>query len=167
MYKIIAVCMTACLVGQAQANEDNLFFSGTLVNEPCVLATESEAVTLDFGNIVDKALYLNGRTRGEPVVLRLQNCTPEVGAKGVSITLHGAESIDPPGLLVVAEGLLVGLERGNGQALALNKAHPMGDLVNGENLIGFNAYLQRDLLAGQILQPGRFEGTVTFSLSYE
>ncbi len=167
MYKSIVIWIAVCLVGQAQAAEDNLYFSGTLVDEPCVLAAESEAVTLDFGNIVDKELYLNGRTRGHPVVLRLGNCTPAVAGQGVSITLRGTESIEPPGLLVVSEGLLVGLERSNGQALALNKAHSMGELANGENLIGFNAFLQRNPLAEQNLQPGEFEGTVTFSLSYE
>lgn len=73
----------------AAAVEDNLYFSGTLVNEPCVLAVEDELLELDFQSVVDKTLYLNGRTAGKAITLRLQNCQLGTGKSKVNITFSG------------------------------------------------------------------------------
>ena len=157
----------------AAAVEDNLYFSGTLVNEPCVLAVEDELLELDFKSVVDKELYLNGRTRGQPITLRLQNCQLGTGKSKVNITFSGIESIDPPGLLVLqnadVHGLLVGLETAGGKLLALNKTHAMGTLVKGDNLIDFNAFLQGEsqALADRSIGLGSFHAALNFTISYE
>jgi len=156
-----------------QAAEDNLYFSGTLVNEPCVLAEEDELIKLDFKSVIDKDLYLNGRTKGRPIELRLKNCDLDVGKRMVSITFSGNESSEPPGLLVLqsatVQGLLVGLETTGGTALPLHKSHRMGELTSGDNLIRFNAYLQGEpeTIANRSLGLGDFEASMTFALSYE
>ena len=156
-----------------QAAEDNLYFSGTLVNEPCVLAEEDELIKLDFKSVIDKDLYLNGRTKGRPIELRLKNCDLDVGKRMVSITFSGNESSDPPGRLVLqsttVQGLLVGLETTGGTALPLHKSHRMGELASGDNLISFNAYLQGEpeTIANRSLGLGDFEASMTFALSYE
>lgn len=155
------------------AMEENLYFSGTLVNEPCVLAAEDELLELDFKSVVNKELYLNGRTRGLPITLRLQNCQLGTGKSRANITFSGPESIDPPGLLMLQNagihGLLVGLETKGGELLALNKAHDMGSFVKGENLISFNAYLQgqTQALADQNIGLGSFYAALNFTISYE
>lgn len=155
----------------AAAVEDNLYFSGTLVNEPCVLAVEDELLELDFQSVVDKTLYLNGRTPGKAITLRLQNCQLGTGKSKVNITFSGGtESSDPPGLLVPdVQGLLVGLETAGGKLLALNKTHDMGTLVKGDNLIGFNAYLQGEpkALAERSIGLGAFHAVLNFTISYE
>lgn len=157
----------------AAAEEDNLYFSGSLVNEPCVLAAEDEQVELDFKSVINKDLYLNGRTRGQPIILHLQNCLLGTGKSTVNITFSGNASIDPPGLLVVqgadVQGLLVGLETTSGAPLLLNKTHGMGELVKGENLISFNAYLQGEptALADKSIGLGGFNTSLKFLISYE
>ncbi|WP_152224316.1 fimbrial protein [Pseudomonas sp. SCB32] len=170
----LSAWIAACLWLQAaRAAEDNLYFSGTLVNEPCMLAEEDELIKLDFKSVIDKDLYLNGRTKGHPIELRLQNCDLEVGKRMVSITFSGNESSDPPGLLplqsATVQGLLVGLETTGGTALPLNKTHRMGVLSSGDNLLSFNAYLQGapEVLANRSLGQGDFEASLTFALSYE
>ncbi|WP_095169702.1 fimbrial protein [Pseudomonas sp. Irchel 3H3] len=156
-----------------QAAPDNLYFSGTLVNEPCVLAEEDELIKLDFKSVIDKDLYLNGRTKGRPIKLRLKNCNLDVGKRMVSITFSGNESSEAPGLLVLqsttVQGLMVGLETTGGAALPLNKTHRMGELSSGNNLLSFNAYLQAEprTLADRTLGLGNFEASLTFGLSYE
>lgn len=156
-----------------QATEDNLYFSGTLVNEPCVLDERDELIKLDFKSVVDKDLYLNGRTKGRPIELRLKNCDLDVGKRMVSIAFSGNESSDPPGLLVLqsstVQGLMVGLETTGGIALPLNKKHPMGELTSGYNVLNFNAYLKGapEVLANRSLGLGDFEASLTFALSYE
>lgn len=155
------------------AEEDNLYFSGTLVNEPCVLAVEDELVELDFKSVVDKDLYLNGRTGGRPITLRLQNCQLDTGQSMVHVVFSGPESIEPPGLLVLQSadihGVLVGLETTAGKPLPLNKTHDMGKLVTGENLISFNAYLQGESTAmtDRTIGLGAFYAALNFTISYE
>ncbi|MEN4947352.1 MULTISPECIES: fimbrial protein [Pseudomonas] len=157
----------------AAAVEDNLYFSGALMNESCVLAAEDAVVELDFKSVINKDLYLNGRTRSRPLTLRLQNCQLVTGKSKVNITFSGNASIDPPGLLVVqgsdVQGLLVGLETTNGKFLSLNKTHAMGELVKGDNLISFNAYLQGEsaALEGRTMGVGIFNVSLGFVIGYE
>ncbi|MDR0208043.1 MAG: type 1 fimbrial protein [Pseudomonas putida] len=156
-----------------QAAEDNLYFSGTLVNEPCMLAEGDKLIEMDFKSVIDKDLYLNGRTKGRPIELHLQNCDLDVGKRMVSLTFSGNESSEPPGLLVLqsatVQGLLVGLETTQGVALPLNKTHRIGVLSRGDNLLSFNAYLRGDpkVLTNRTLGQGDFEASLTFALSYE
>lgn len=157
----------------AQAIENNLYFSGTLVSEPCVLAQEDQVKTLEFAGVIDKDLYLHGRTRGRPIKLQLKNCDLDVGTRMLSITFSGSESTEPPGLLVLqsatVQGLYIGLETTSGSAMPLNKTHRMGELASGDNLITFNAYLQGnpEVLANRTLGLGDFGASLTFKLSYE
>lgn len=156
-----------------QAADDNLYFSGTLVNEPCVLDERDELIKLDFESVVDKDIYLNGRTKGRPVELRLKNCDVEVGKRTVSIAFNGNESSELSGLLELqsptVQGLLIGLETTGGTALPLNKPHRMGAFTSGDNVLGFNAFLQGKpkALAEHTLGLGTFEASLTFALSYE
>lgn len=157
----------------AMAEEDNLYFSGSLVNEPCVLAAEDAQVELDFKSVVNKELYLNGRTLGRPITLRLQNCQLGTGKSKVSIMFSGPESVDPPGLLVLQSadvtGVLVGLETTDGKALVLNKIHDMGGLVKGDNSISFNAYLKGEpqALVDRSIGVGVFSAILRFVVDYE
>ncbi|WP_442108153.1 fimbrial protein [Pseudomonas sp. NUPR-001] len=157
----------------AQAAEDNLYFSGTLVNEPCVLDERDQSIKLDFERVINKELYLNGRTKGRPIEVRLNNCDLDVGKHMVSITFSGNESSEPPGLLVLqsatVQGLMVGLETASGTALPLNKSHALGEMTSGYNVLNFNAYLQgnAEVLANRTLGEGEFDASLTFALSYE
>ncbi|MCO7580389.1 MULTISPECIES: fimbrial protein [Pseudomonas chlororaphis group] len=156
-----------------QAAEDNLYFFGTLVNEPCMLAEEDRLIERDFESVIDKDLYLNGRTKGRAVELHLQNCDLNVGKRMISITFSGHESSELPGFLVLrsstVQGLLVGLETMGGVPLPLNKTHRMSELTSGDNLLSFNTYLKGEpkVLANRTLGQGEFEASLTFALSYE
>lgn len=160
-------------LSMVHAAADNLYISGTLVNEPCTLAEEDRLIEQDFGNIVDKELYINGRTLGLPITLHLQNCDMDVGKQIVNITFIGNESIESKGFLMTSsanvKGLLVGLETKNGTNLPLHKMHHMSVLTAGDNLLRFNAYLQGEpkVLANHTLGRGAFAAALTFALSYE
>lgn len=172
-----AICFSAWVLANvwvpAWAVEDNMFFSGTLVNESCLLAVEDEVIELDFKSVINKELYLNGRTLGRPISLHLNNCNPDIGQSMVSITFNGNESGEVPGLLVLegagVHGLLVGLETKGGKALPLNMNHRMGELTSGNNVLSFNAYLQGtpEALGNRSIGLGDFEASMIFALSYE
>ena len=157
----------------AAAEEDNLFFSGTLMSEPCVLDADDEQYELDFERVIDKDIYINGRTLGKPITLRLKNCQLGFGKDKVNITFSGNASIDPPGLLVVqgseVQGLLVGLETTNGDPLQLHTTYDMGTLVKGANQIKFNAYLQGTpkALAARSIGLGAFNSALNITVGYE
>ena len=157
----------------AGAVEDNLYFSGSLVNEPCVLDPEDETYELDFERVIDKDIYINGRTLGKPITLRLKNCQLGLGKDKVNITFSGNASTEPPGLLAVqgseVQGLLVGLETTAGTPLPLYTTHSMGTLVEGANQIKFNAYLQGEpkALADRSIGLGAFNSSMNFTISYE
>lgn len=169
---IIAWLATACWLPAAHALENNLHISGTLVNEPCTLAPEDVQVELDFKSVVSKDLYLNGRTLGRPITLHLQSCDLSIGRQ-VSISFSGAESAQLPGLLQLAEGasagVAIGLESQQGNALPLNQAHHMTALTEGDNVLGFLAYLQGEpeALDEHSIGLGPVAASLNFTLIYE
>lgn len=167
------LCLSLAWMPQLQAQEDNVYFAGTLVNEPCTLAPADEKIDLNFQRVIDKELYLNGRTRGLPIVLHLQNCDTETGFTGINLTFSGEQSELLPGLLALptggAQGVAIGLETQTGKALPLNQTHDMGTFGSGNNLVSFMAYLQGepDALANRTVGLGSIEASVTFALSYD
>ena len=57
---IASVLAITGVLSQAQAVENNLNFSGTLVSEPCDLDPSTTDITVDFKSVVEKYLYLIG-----------------------------------------------------------------------------------------------------------
>ncbi|QPG61861.1 type 1 fimbrial protein [Pseudomonas sp. BIGb0427] len=168
----VACLAAACWLPASFADEDNMYFRGTLAEEPCTLAVEDQAIELDFSSVSDKDLYLNRRTLARPIVLHLQSCDMSLGKRLVSITFSGTESTELPGLLVLqgdTQGVAIGLETARGTALALNQLQPLAELASGDNLIGFSAYLQGEpeALANRTIGLGALEASLTFALSYD
>jgi len=165
----LALCCLPPLAGAA----DNLRFSGALVAEPCVIPPGQETIALDFGNVVDKYLYLNQRTPGVPFAITLADCDLSLG-KTVTVTLSGKESAALPGLLAPAAGsqaagIAIGLESAAGEALPVNRPGGKVRLSSDSNNIRLQAYVQGepDAIAKKALVRGVFNAVATFSLEYE
>lgn len=161
------------LLSMAAQGADNMRFYGALVSEPCVLAPGDENIQLDFGTVVDKYLYINTRTNGQRFSLRLQECDSSVGNR-VKVTFLGTESVKLPGLLEIdkasqAAGIAIGIETPDGNLLSLNQASSGYTLLNGNNEIMLQAYVQGepDALANKAITHGPFSAVVTFQLDYE
>lgn len=67
---------------------DNLYFHGTLVDEPCTIHPGDETVELPFGNIPDKNLYAYQRTPSKDFRIRLSECDTSIG-KRVTVMFAG------------------------------------------------------------------------------
>lgn len=152
---------------------DNVRFHGALVAEPCVIPPGEEEIALDFGTIVDKYLYLNTRTPGQPFTLHLTDCDQSLG-QTVKVSFLGTESPALPGLLAIdgsggASGIAIGLETQQAVPLPLNKASGTYPLRSGDNLIGLKAFVQGEpaAIANQAIGLGAFSAVATFSLEYE
>ena len=155
------------------ADKNNVHLYGALVAEPCVILPGKETITLDFGTVVDKYLYLNRRTLGQPFELHLAECDLSLG-KTVTATFQGIENSALPGLLAVdgasqAKGIAIGLETRIGEALPLNKPSKKYELQAGSNVIGFKAYVQGEAKAieNKTIERGPFTAITTFKLNYE
>jgi len=162
----------ALSISHISAEENNMFFYGTLTNEPCTLAPEDQTVDVDFESIVNKDLYLNARTAGRPFTLHLQNCSVQDKPK-VSVTFTGNESSLFPGLLLpaggVERGVMIGIESDNGKLVMINKSWPIGELVEGENNLSFKAYLVAtpEAKVSRSIALGPLTASVTFEFSYD
>ncbi|WP_149543246.1 fimbrial protein [Serratia marcescens] len=154
-------------------NDKNVYLHGALVAEPCVIPPGDEEITLDFGTIIDKYLYLNTRTLGQAFEIHLEECDLTLG-KTVNVTFTGNENSALPGLLAVdggskATGIAIGLETPSAKPLPLNKASDKSLLQVGSNIIALKAYVQGEPLAiaNKKIVRGPFSAVATFNLEYE
>ncbi|HEJ8043602.1 TPA: type 1 fimbrial protein [Serratia marcescens] len=169
---LVPMLMAAPLSALA-AGDNNLYLHGALVAEPCVIPPGDEEITLDFGTIIDKYLYLNTRTLGQAFQIHLEECDLTLG-KTVSVTFTGPENQALPGLLAIdggseAKGIAIGLETPPAQPLPLNQASDKSFLLEGSNIIALKAYVQGepDALRDHSIERGPFNAVATFHLEYE
>ncbi|HGC5851223.1 TPA: fimbrial protein [Serratia marcescens] len=155
------------------AGDNNLYLHGALVAEPCVVPPGDEEITLDFGTIIDKYLYLNTRTLGQAFEIHLEECDLTLG-KAVNVTFTGTENQALPGLLAIdggseATGIAIGFETPSAKPLPLNTQSGKSLLQDGGNIIALRAYVQGEPLAiaDQTIGRGAFSAVATFNLEYE
>lgn len=153
--------------------EDNMYFHGTLVDEPCMISAEDAIIPLDFGTVIDKELYNNTRTSGLPFTVHLSECDLSIG-KTVKIMFNGIENTKIKGLLAIdpssqASGIAIGIETEEGKLLPINKVSEKYVLENGSNAINMSAYLQGepDAIKHHAIERGPFNAVARFSLEYE
>lgn len=161
------------ILSQPALAADNMRFHGALVAEPCIIPPGDEKITLDFGTVIDKYLYLNTRTNSQPFDIRLTECDLSLG-KTVKVTFSGKENPMLPGLLELeagsqANGIGIGMETQEGTPLPLNKPGPGFGLVSGANTLTLRAYVQGEpkAITDQTIERGPFNAIATFSLEYE
>nr|WP_235784830.1 fimbrial protein [Serratia fonticola] len=161
------------LTQSQMAQADNVRLHGALVAEPCVIAPGDESVRLEFGTVIDKYLYANQRTHGQPFDIRLTECDVSLG-KTVKVTFSGSENPHLKGLLAIeggsqASGIAIGMETQAGKKLPLNKTGDGIRLVSGSNTVTVLAYVQAEpeAIASQSIERGPFSAIATFSLEYE
>lgn len=154
----------------AGAVENNLKFSGSLVSDPCELDPQTTTLTVDFGTVIEKDLYLYTRTKDVPFTINLTSCDTSL-AEQVTFTFKGTESAALPGLLAVERagtGIAIGLESQSGTPLAFNKPSPQLTLSNGTNSFTLMAYVtgEPEAINQQSIVPGDFSATATFEMAY-
>ncbi|MGU9756062.1 fimbrial protein [Serratia marcescens] len=155
------------------ADENNVYFHGALVAEPCVVPPGDEEIQLDFGTIIDKYLYLNTRTPGQKFEIHLEECDLSLGNM-VTVTFKGTENTALPGLLAIdgsseATGIAIGLETSEAKPLPVNEESGKFLLQEGGNVIGLKAYVQGEpkAIETQAVGRGPFNAVATFNLEYE
>lgn len=170
LFTLIALIMSRC-VSFAYSMDNNILITGTLVTEPCTLVTGPDENIVDFENIASKDLYANTRIPGKAFSITLNDCDIDIG-QSVNIMFSGHESQALPGLLSTdddgSNGIAVGIETENGEAILLNKPSPFFTLSEGTTILPLRGYVTGDpkALENHSIKPGPFTATVTFQLSY-
>ncbi|KVJ82432.1 fimbrial protein [Enterobacter asburiae] len=161
------------LVLKVARADDNVHFSGALVSEPCSLPVADTDIHVDFGSVIEKYLYQNHRTKSQPFSIHLDNCDPSI-MKSVSVTFLGTADSELAGTLSMdassnAKGIVIGFEDSNGVKLPLNEESSYSKLINGSNLLNFNAFIEAKPSAINMgtIAPGDFTATVNFLLNYQ
>lgn len=167
------VVLVSLMLSAAVQSKENMLLFGALVAEPCVIPPGEENVRLDFGTVIDKYLYENGRTHSQPFELHLTECDLSLG-KTVKVTFSGIENRYLTGLLAIeggsqANGIAIGMETQGGTPLPINKAGEGHRLISGTNTLTVLAYVQgeTDAIANRTIERGPFSAIATFSLEYE
>lgn len=169
--------MAIFLLGATQAcgsEPANVKFGGTLVALPCIIADDPDNMDINFGTIIDKNIYSDGRSSTRPVVLELAECDLSMGQKTVSVSFNGIPNPHLPGLISLdassaAAGIAIGLETPEGTLLPIGKDSSKYVLLAGSNRIMFRAFVQGepDAIKNRALARGEFSAIATFSLNYE
>lgn len=158
---------------EENSSSDNLRFSGQLVAQPCIIDEGNESRELNFDTVIEKFLYIHGRSNSRSFSLLLSECDLSVG-KTVRISFDGVRSLALPNLLAVTEGgetsgIAIGLETSDGSPLPLGKETSDYQLKAGSNEIFFKAYVQAEpeAINNKNIVLGPFKAVATFYLEYE
>ncbi|TFZ52682.1 type 1 fimbrial protein [Serratia proteamaculans] len=151
----------------------SMHLHGALVDEPCYVQPGDESITLDFGTVIDKYLYLNSRTNSQPFTIHLVDCNIDSWPGGGTVTarFEGTESPELPGYLAVSNansGVAIGLEESDGKLLPLGQNSAAITLANGSNALDFKAFVagEPSALQNSALALGEFSAVTTFYLEY-
>ncbi|HDL7708177.1 TPA: type 1 fimbrial protein [Yersinia enterocolitica] len=149
---------------------DNMRFHGALVAEPCTIRLGDDAISLNFGTVVDKYLYSNQRTLGKQFQIHLVDCDISLGTTA-NIIFTGNDSVNLPGLLAVDSsdmGIAIGLETLAGKPLYLNQSSDDIALDTGNNIITLKAYVrgEPEAISQRTIKRGEFNAVATFNLQY-
>lgn len=167
---ILSIFILNVFLATPVLSADNMRFHGTLVAEPCTIRPGDEAISLNFGTVVDKYLYSNQRTLGKQFQIHLVDCDISLGTTA-NIMFTGHDSVNLPGLLAVDGsdvGIAIGLETLAGKPLYLNQSSDDIALDTGNNIITLKAYVrgEPDAITQRTIKRGEFNAVATFNLQY-
>lgn len=170
------VLMSGITIHETHAASSDVDFEGTLVAEPCVVATggDGDNVVVDFGTIAQKTFYstYGRRTWLQSFHILLTECDLSLG-KEVKIAFIGAEDGEQPGLLAVTSNtgvshVAIGLQTASGNDLDINKQTNAYTLNTGNTQLNFKVYVQASTegVKNKSVGMGAFEAVSTFELEY-
>ncbi|HEY3983526.1 fimbrial protein [Cedecea sp.] len=168
MKSMIALPLWTLLMTGSALAADNMTFEGTLRAHACTLHPDDKVISIDFGELGSRNLYLSGGTPDTAFYIRLLNCNTAV-ARDVLVTFMGNQSTQIPGALALDPG-----SDATGFAVVLKDAARMplrlGDtsttaLLSPETTLLFHHRLVVEPGA-QVVTPGQFSASGTFELLY-
>jgi type 1 fimbria pilin len=174
---IFASGMTAFGANAASdAGAGRVDFRGSIIDAACSIDPDSSVIDVNLGQIASAQLDKEGSSTPVNFEISLKNCQLSGGddqgtraAKNtVSVTFGGSSANATNDLLGItgdASGAGIAMTDGSGDRITLGKATPARSLIEGDNTLGFSAFLVG--LKGADIQTGNFASTADFTLAYE
>ncbi|APC13668.1 type 1 fimbrial protein [Providencia rettgeri] len=166
------------------AGTGKVHFSGSIITAPCSIAPGDENQEVPLGQISNTTLESGGMSSAQPFAIKLEGCTLNAKYKGtnedgeeVELTYNNTVNVKFTGTEWVNSGNNTGLIQitGDGQGAGVKLMTVSGNKIDlnssttqnfvaGDNSLRFQAALQG--VSGAQVNPGKFEATTNFVLSY-
>lgn len=162
---------------ESDASPVNAIFHGELVEDPCVVSTESETQDVEFGLREKTFFYIhsdNPVTTPIAFNLILKECDLTLGKK-VKVSLIGDDDSEDPGYLRItgqAKGVAIGLastQDGTVVEMPINTGITYFLHDQSDNIIPFQAYLKGNpkRIENKTIVEGDFTAIAEFQLEYD
>jgi P pilus assembly protein, pilin FimA len=167
MKAMIALCMLALTNSSRVLADTDVQFKGTLISEPCEVATNSVDQTVPMGTIAVATFLHQSRSSPKNFSIRLTGCDLSLG-NTVAVTFSGTEDSAQPGTFATtgdAKGIAIALEDKNGTSVKPDSPMKAVDLDSGDVQLDYVAYVQAQDYSK--VKEGAFESKAIFYLKYE
>lgn len=147
-------------------------FIGSIVDAPCSITPDSSHQTVNMGQVSNKTLELNGEGVAKNFDIKLEGCALDT-VKSVEVTFLGAAENTAKDQLKIegsAAGAAIVMQNVNsGETVVLGKATKIDGLLDGTNIMKFNAKLVATGTEETPVDivPGDFTATTDFQLAYK
>lgn len=169
---LMAFGLAAGAANAADQGHGKVTFTGSVVDAPCSIHPDSIDQTIPLGQISNATLKAGKPSTPRNFDIKLENCTfgtPATKNK-VAVTFTGMESSVVTGLLGttgLAKGVAVGImDSSSGHTVELGKPTKGQLLKDGNNTLGFAAYVQGTSDAKTAITEGDFQAVADFTLAY-
>lgn len=150
-------------------------FRGSIIDAACSIDPDSSVIDVNLGQIASKQLEKEGSSTPVNFEINLKNCelssdsgSGQAAKNTVSVTFGGSSANTENTLLGItgdASGAGVAMTDASGKRITLGQATSARALIEGDNTLGFSAFLVG--LKGVEATTGNFASTADFTLSYE
>lgn len=157
----------------AADKDGEILFKGSIIDAPCSITSETATQTVQMDKVSNSALKKGGKSTPKAFQIKLNGCDLADAKKNVTATFNGQPSVAQPDLLRftggVAQGASLAIADSRGNLIKLNTPSPATSLINTDNILEFQAYLQGDMNGeeGAAIVPGEFSTSATFTLAYQ
>ncbi|AHG21881.1 hypothetical protein Z042_21405 [Chania multitudinisentens RB-25] len=170
----LATVLSLGMVSLANANEGSgvVKFTGQVIDAPCSIAPESTDQTRDFGQVANVSLVNGGKSRAQNFDIRLQGCDLSGAKNKVQVTFSGSAGGATGAtntLLAISgvRGASIAMFDGSNQPITLGTATTVQNLLAGDNILRFSAYLQGHTgTTVADIEEGDFSAITNFTLAY-
>lgn len=181
---IMSLGLATTAVNAADGGAGTITFTGAIVDAPCSINPDSSDQEVDLGQVALSQLADNGVSKPQAFKINLENCAYLDDGKGngggndndsralvapsVKVQFGGSKAVADNdtwfGITGTASGAGVVITDAAGTPIPVGGSSAARELLDGNNTLGFSAYLQG---LGNEITIGEFEAVTDFALSYE
>lgn len=142
-------------------------YHGVLVDTPCQLDESSENIEIDFGDIVNRELETNGKSKILPLNITLIECDLSI-SDTLTVEFVGVEDAFVPGNLDISgfDSLSIGFLNSDDD-VPINAPYTLSLSEYGTNVLNLSSYIRYSPNPVEsTIEPGAFSADVIFNIEY-